>query len=110
MKQLLELIYMGVRQGVVFSLSPTAASLISVVLCYLYVCLFDVPLLLLLPPPALLLQGDALLAISRIAAAVVQLVPVIAVLAAVINAPLPLPPPARWRSPHCPSLDALSTS
>jgi hypothetical protein len=109
MKQLLELIYMGVRQGVMFSLLPTAASLISAVLRYLCVCLFDVPLLLLLPPPALALQGGALLAASRIAAAAVQLMPVVVVLTAVIDAPLPLPPPARWQSPHCPSLDASLT-
>ncbi len=76
-----------------FSLSSTAASLISAVLRYLCVCLFDVPLLLLLPPPALVLQGGALLAASCIAVAAVQLVPVVVVLAAVIDAPLPLPPP-----------------
>jgi hypothetical protein len=100
MKRLLELIYMGVRQGVMFSLSPTAASSISAVLQYLCVCLFDVPLFLLLPPPALALQEGALLAASRIAAAAVQLVPVVVVLAAVINAPLPLPPPRRAGSRH----------
>jgi hypothetical protein len=95
---------MGVRQGVMFSLSPTAASSISTILHYLCVCLFDVPLLLLLPPPALALQGGALLAASRIAAAAVQLVPVVVVLAAVIDAPLPLPPPWRAGSRHiaCP--------
>jgi hypothetical protein len=102
MKRLLELIYMGVRvrQGVMFSLSPTAALLISAVLRYLCVCLFDVPLLLLLPLPALALQGGALLAASRIAAAAVQLVLVVVVLAAVIDAPLPLPPPRRAGSRH----------
>ncbi len=84
---------MGVRQGVMFSLLPTAALLISAVLRYLWVCLFNVPLLLLLPLPALALQGSALLAACRIAAAAVQLVPIIVVLAAVINAPLLLPPP-----------------
>jgi hypothetical protein len=84
---------MGVRQGVMFSLLPMAASLISAVLRYLCVCLFDVPLLLLLPAPALALQGVALLAASHIAAVAVQLVPVVVVLAAVIDAPLPLPPP-----------------
>jgi hypothetical protein len=93
MKQFLELIYMGVRQGVMFSLSPSAASLISAVLCYFCVCLFDVPLFLLFPLPALVLQGGALLAASHIAAAAVQLVPAVVVLAAVINAPLPPPPP-----------------
>jgi hypothetical protein len=93
MKQLLELIYMGVRQGVMFSLSPTAALLISAILRYLCVCLFDIPLLLLLPPPAFALQESALLAASRIAAAAVQLVPIVVVLAAVIDAPLPLPTP-----------------
>ncbi len=100
MKQLLELIYMGVRQGVMFSLSPTTTSSISAILRYLCVCLFDVPLLLLLPPPALALQGGALLAASRIAAAAVQLVPVVVVLPAVIDAPLPLPPPQRAGSRH----------
>ncbi len=110
MKQLLELIYMGVRQGVMFSLSPTAALLISAIICYLCVCLFDVPLLLLLPPPALALQEGALLAASCIAATAVQLMPVVVVLAAVIDANLPLPPPARWQLPHCLSLDTLLTS
>ncbi len=93
MKRLLELIYMGVRQGVMFSLSPMAAWSISAILRYLCVCLFDVPLLLLLPPPAVVLQGGALLATSCIAAAAVQLVPVVVVLTAVIDAPLLLPPP-----------------
>jgi hypothetical protein len=41
MKQLLELIYTGVRLGVVFSLSPMAASLISAILHYLCVRSFD---------------------------------------------------------------------
>ncbi len=93
MKQLLELIFKGVRQGVMFSLSPMAASLISAVLRYLCVCLFNVPLLLLLPLPALALQGGAFLATGRIAAAAVQLVPIVVVLATVIDAPLPLTPP-----------------
>jgi hypothetical protein len=84
---------MGVRLGVVFSSLPTAASLISAILHYLCVCLFDVPLLLFLPLSAHALQGGALLAAGRIAAAAVQLIPVIVVLASVINAPLPLPSP-----------------
>jgi hypothetical protein len=71
MKQLLELIYMGVRLGGVFSLSPMAALSISAILRYLCICSFDVPLLLLLPPSALALQGGALLAASSIAAAAV---------------------------------------
>jgi hypothetical protein len=83
---------------------------VSAILRYLCVCLFGVPLLLLLPPSALALQGGALLATSRIAPAAVQLIPVVVVLAAVINAPLPLPAPACWQLPHCPSLDALITS
>ncbi len=85
-----------------FSLLPTAASLISAVFRYLCVCLFDVPLLLLLPPPALALQGAALLAASPIATAAVQLVPIVVVLAAVINAPLPLPPPGALAVPTLP--------
>jgi hypothetical protein len=93
MKQLLELIYMGLRLGVMFSLTLMAALSISAIIRYLCVCLFDVPLLLLLLPSALALQGGALLATSRIAATAVQLVPVVVVLAAVINTPLPLPPP-----------------
>jgi hypothetical protein len=93
MKRLLELIYMGVRLGGMFSLVPMAASLISAVLRHLCVCLFDVPLLLILPPPAFALQGGALLAARHIAATAVQLVPIVVVLATVINAPLPLPPP-----------------
>ncbi len=93
MKQLLELIYTGVRLSGMFSLSPTAASLISTILHYLCVCLFDIPLLLLLPPSALALQGGALLATGGIAAAAVQLIPVVVALAAVIDAPLPLPSP-----------------
>jgi hypothetical protein len=93
-----------------FSLSPAAASLISAILRYLCVCLFDIPLLLFLPPSALVLQGGALLAASHIAAAAVQLVPIVVVLTAVIDTPLPLPPPARWWLPHCPSLEALLTS
>jgi hypothetical protein len=93
MKQLLELICTRVRLGVMFSLSPTAASSISAILRYLCVRLFNVPLLLLFPLSALALQGGALLAAGRIAAVAVQLIPVVVVLAAVINAPLPLPSP-----------------
>jgi hypothetical protein len=51
-----------------------------------------VPLLLLLPPSALALQGGALLAAGHIAATAVQLIPIVVILPAVINAPL-LPPP-----------------
>ncbi len=86
MKQLLELIYTGVMLGVVFSSSLTAASSISAILRYLCIRSFDVPLLLLLPPSALALQGGALLAAGRIATATAQLVPVVVILAAVINA------------------------
>jgi hypothetical protein len=93
MKQLLELIYTGVRLGVLFSLLPTTALLISAILCYLCLCLFDVPLLLLLPPSALAPQGGAFLATGHIAATTVQLIPVVVVLAAVIDAPLLPPPP-----------------
>ncbi len=89
MRQLLELIYMGVRLGGMFSLSPTAALLISAILRYLCIRSFDVPLLLLLPPSALVLQGGALLAAGCIATAAVQLIPVVVVLAAIIDAPLP---------------------
>jgi hypothetical protein len=71
MKQLLELIYMGARLGVMFSLLPMAALSISTIFRYLCVCSFDVPLLLLLSPAALVLQGGALRAASRIAAAAV---------------------------------------
>jgi hypothetical protein len=103
---------MGRRLGVVSSMSPTAALSISAIICYLCVRLFVVPLLLLLPQSAPALQGGALLAASRIAAANVQLIPVVVVLAAVINAPLslPSPPPARWWLPHRPSPDASLTS
>jgi hypothetical protein len=76
-----------------FSLPPAPALLISAILCYLCVHLVDTPLLLRLPPSALALQGGALLASGRIAAAAVQLIPIVVVLAAIINAPLPLPPP-----------------
>jgi hypothetical protein len=101
---------MGVRLGVVFSLSPTAASLISAILHYLCVRSCDVPLLLLLPPSALALQGGALHVASHIASAAVQLIPVVVVLAAVLDAPRPLPPPpACWQLPHRPSLDTLLT-
>jgi hypothetical protein len=112
MKQLLELIYTGLRLDVVFSLLPMAASLISAILRYLCVRSFDVPLLLLLPPSALALQGGAHLATGHIAAAAIQLIPVIVVLAAVIDTPLPLlpPPPRCWRSPYHPSPDASLTS
>ncbi len=111
MKQLLELIYTEVRLGVVFSLLLMAALLISAILCYLCARSFGVPLFLLLPLSALAFQGGALLAADRIAAAAVQLIPVVAVLAAAINAHLllPPPPPERWRSPHCQSPDALLT-
>jgi hypothetical protein len=103
---------MGVRLGVVFSLSPMAALSISSILPYLHVCLFDAPLLLLLPLSALALHQGSLRAASRIApAAGVQLIPIVVVLAAVIDAPLPLfPPPARWQLPHHPSPDASLTS
>jgi hypothetical protein len=74
-----------------FSSLPAPALSISAILCYLCVRLFDVPLLLLLPLSALVLQGDVLRAAGRIAAAAVQLIPVVVVLAAVIDAPLPLP-------------------
>jgi hypothetical protein len=107
MKQLLDLIYMGMRLFGVFSLSPTAASLISAILHYLCICLFDVPLLLLFPLSALVLQGSALLATSSIAAAAVQLIPVVVVLAAIIDAPLGLPPPpphADSRRIACPQM------
>jgi hypothetical protein len=86
MKELLELIYIGVRLDVMFSLLPTATSSISAILRYLSVCLFNVAPLLLLPLSVLARQGGALLAASRIAAA--------AVLAAVIDAPLLLPLPS----------------
>jgi hypothetical protein len=110
MKQLLELIYTGVRLGIMFSLSLMAAMLISAIHHHLCVCLFDVPLLLLLPPSALALQGGALLAAGRIAVAADQLIPIVVVLATVIDAPLLLPPPVRWWSPHHPSPDASLTS
>jgi hypothetical protein len=88
---------MGVRLGGIFSLSPAPASSISTILRYLCVRSFDVPLLLHLPPSALAPQGGALLAAGRIAAAAVQLIPAVVVLAAVISAPLLLPLPP-WRA------------
>jgi hypothetical protein len=72
-----------------------AVLLISVISCYLCLCLFDVPLLLLLSPSALALQEGALLAAGCFAAAAVQLIPIVVVLATVIDAPLPLTPPGR---------------
>jgi hypothetical protein len=66
---------------------------ISAILHYIHVRLFNIPLLLLLPPSALALQKGALLAASHIATAAVQLIPVVVILAAVIDAPLLLPPP-----------------
>ncbi len=61
-------------------------------------CLFDVPLLLLLFPSALVLQGGSPLAASCIATATVQLIPIVVVLAAFIDASLSLPPPPPLRA------------
>jgi hypothetical protein len=71
MKQLLELIYMGMRLGGVISLLLTGALSIFAIPLYLCVRSFDVHLLLLLPPSALVLQGGALLTAGCISAAAV---------------------------------------
>ncbi len=114
MNCLLDFIYMGVRLGGVFSLLLEPALLVSAILCYLCVHLFDVPLLLLLPLSALALQGFKGVPSLPPAALPLPLSnssPPLLSLPPSSTLPFRYPsPPACWRLPHRLSPDALLTS
>ncbi len=110
MKQLLGLVYMGMRQGVMFSLSPRAALLISALLRYLCVYCSTSLFFCFFPRQPLRFKGVPSLLPAALPPPLSNSCPSLLSLPLSSMLPFRSPPPARWQLPHCLSLDASLTS